>query len=403
MQSTDTPGALAGIRVLELGRVLPAELPGMFLADMGADVLKIDAPGPSLDSQAERAAVFVHTNRNKRSMALDLKAAQGAEIFHALAVNADVIIEGFRPGVMKRLGADYESIRAANPRIVYCSLSGFGQDGPYRNHPAHDLNFISMAGVLGLIGEPDRKPPIPLNLIADYGGASMHAALGIVLALFARERTGEGQYIDVSYLDTTISLLAAAPTLRHVFSEGQVPVRGAGVHGGSYPNYAVYGTRDGKLISIACTEPRLWENFCRAIDRPQFAAVGRKPEHYLRAANAEETAAKEEIERIMKTRDRDDWYETLTKHDVCVGKAYEVQEMIRDPQVVHRKMVTEIVHPRFGRIRQFGLPIKFSGTPGSIRSAAPVPGEHTADVLREMGVSPEEIVLLRESGIVGSA
>lgn len=397
-----TVEALEGIKVLELGRFEPAELPGMILSDMGAEVLKIDSVRvkQELNAESERQAVHGYTNRNKRSVALNLKAPEGVKIFRRLASSADVIIEGFRPGVMKRLGADYETIRAANPRIVYCSLSGFGQDGPYRDHPAHDLNYIALAGVLGLIGEPDRKPTIPLNMVADFGGASMHAALGIMLALFARERTGRGQHVDVSYLDTTISLLAATPNLRYLFSASAIPRRGGCPLGGSYPYYSIYETRDRKLITIACIEPWLWENFCRAIGHPEFGAFAVKPEHFLRSANAEEAAAREKIEKIMRTRDRDEWHELLTKEDVCVGKVYEVDEMIRDPQVIHRKMVTEVRHPRFGPIRQFGSAIKLSDTPARIRSAAPIPGEHTEDVLRELGLDVNEIASLRECSVI---
>src|SRR5215510_16266020 len=174
-------GVLDGIKILEMARVAPAEMPGMLLADMGADVLKIETPGHAEgdDAQAERRAAFTFVNRNKRSMTLDMKAPEGQAIFRKLAAGADVIVEGFRPGVMKRLGGDYETIRALNPRIVYCSLSGFGQDGPYKSYPAHDMNYLSLSGMLGLIGEADRKPAIPLNVVADYGGASLHGALGI--------------------------------------------------------------------------------------------------------------------------------------------------------------------------------------------------------------------------------
>ena len=222
-------GVLDGIKILELARVPPAELPGMMLADVGADVLKIETPEPDRPSDADwvRRTLHTFTNRNKRSMALNMKSAEGQEIFRKLAATADVIVEGFRPGVMKRLGADYETLARTNPRLVYCSLSGFGQDGPYRDYPAHDMNYLSLAGVLNLIGEPGRKPVIPLNLVADYAGASLHGALGIVLALFARERTGRGQHVDVAYLDTTLSLLAATPNMRYFFSDGLAPRRGA--------------------------------------------------------------------------------------------------------------------------------------------------------------------------------
>ena len=396
-------GVLDGIKILELARVPPAEMPGMMFADMGADVLKIETPDPQRDTslEAQRREAFAFVNRNKQSLSLNLKAPEGQAIFRKLAAGADVIIEGFRPGVMARLGADYETIRALNPRLVYCSLSGFGQDGPYRDYPAHDMNYLSLAGVLGLIGEADRKPAIPLNLVADYAGASLHGALGIMLALFARERTGRGQHVDVSYLDTTISLLAATPNMRFFFSDGAAPRRGQGFLGGSYPYYAIYETRDGKLLTIGCTEPWLWENFCRAIDRPDFAGFARKPDQFVRAANAEEEAARREIEAIIRTRDRDEWYDMLVKADVCVGKVYDVEEMVTDPQVLHRRMIVDVQHPRHGAVRQVGIAIKLSETPGTIRAAAPAPGEDTDDVLKGLGVSPAEIYGLRSKGIIG--
>ena len=394
-------GVLDGIKVLELARVPPAELPGMFLADMGADVLKIETPPEEREDDAtRRRAAFVYVNRNKRSLALNLKATEGQAIFKRLATTADVIVEGFRPGVMKRLGADYESIKALNPRVIYCSLSGFGQNGPYRDFPAHDGNYLSLAGVLALIGEPGRKPVFPLNLVADYAGASMHGALGIMLALFARERTGRGQLVDVSYLDTSVALLAATPNMRFFWSDGLAPKRGEGFLGGSYPYYAVYETRDGKLLTIGCTEPWLWANFCKAIDRPDFIEFSRQPDQYVRAANQQEVRCREEIEAIMRTRTRDEWYDYLTKADVCVGKVYDPHEMVRDPQVQAREMVVEINHPRHGKVTQFGQPIKLSDTPGGARTAAPYSGEHTDQVLRELGMSGSEIEKLRATKVV---
>ncbi len=364
-------GVLDGIRILELARVAPAELPAMMLADMGAEVLKIETPEPGRDTSDEWVRRTIHTfvNRNKRSMTLNMKSPEGQTVFRKLAATADVIVEGFRPGVMKRLGADYESLRALNPRLIYCSLSGFGQDGPYRDRPAHDMNYLSLAGVLNLIGEKDRKPVIPLNLVADYAGASLHGALGIVLALFARERTGRGQHVDVSYLDTTVSLLAATPNMRFFFSDGLAPRRGEGFLGGSYPYYAIYSTRDDKLLTIGCTEPWLWENFCTAIGRPDF-------------------------KRFARTSD------LLVKADVCVGKVYDIPEMVADPQINHRKMIVDVEHPTQGRVRQIGVAIKLSDTPGTIRSAAPMPNEHTEDVLKDLGLSAAEIADLRKKRVV---
>src|SRR5499427_193546 len=393
-------GVLDGIKVLELARVPPAEMPGMMLADMGAEVLKIDTPAEE-DGDTQRRAAFAYVNRNKRSVALNMKAPEGQALFRKLAKNTDVIVEGFRPGVMKRLGADYETLRQDNPRLVYCSLSGFGQNGPYRNYPAHDMNYLSLAGVLNLIGDAgSKKPVIPLNLVADYAGASLHGALGIVLALFGRERTGRGQHVDVSYLDTTLSLLAATPNMRFFFSDGWAPRRGEGFLGGSYPYYAIYETRDGKLLTIGCTEPWLWENFCNAIGRPDFKRFARTSDQLVRAANAEEETARREIEALIKTRDRDEWYELLVKADVCVGKVYDIPEMVADPQINHRRMIVDVEHPTQGRVRQVGVAIKLSETPGAIRSAAPMPNEHTEDVLKDLGMTAADIADLRRKGVV---
>jgi crotonobetainyl-CoA:carnitine CoA-transferase CaiB-like acyl-CoA transferase len=334
-------------------------------------------------------------------MTLNMKSPEGQEIFRKLAAGADVIVEGFRPGVMKRLGADYETLSKRNPRLVYCSLSGFGQDGPYKDYPAHDMNYLSLAGVLNLIGEAgSKKPVIPLNLVADYAGASLHGALGIVLALFARERTGRGQHVDVAYLDTTVSLLAATPNMRFFFSDGLAPRRGEGFLGGSYPYYAIYETRDAKLLTIGCTEPWLWENFCKAIGRPDFSRFARQPDQFVRAANAEEDAARREIEAIIKTKTRDEWYELLVRADVCVGKVYEIEEMVRDPQLNHRQMIVDVEHPKEGRVRQIGIAIKLSDTPGAIRSAAPLAGEHTDAVLKDLGLGAGEIGQLRDRGVI---
>jgi crotonobetainyl-CoA:carnitine CoA-transferase CaiB-like acyl-CoA transferase len=254
--------------------------------------------------------------------------------------------------------------------------------------------------VLNLIGEPDRKPVIPLNLVADYAGASLHGALGIVLALYGREKTGKGQHVDVSYLDTTVSLLAATPNMRFFFSDGMAPRRGEGFLGGTYPYYAIYETRDKKLLTIGCTEPWLWANFCRAIGKPDFEKHARKPDQFVRAANAEEQAARVEIETLIKTRDRDDWYDLLVKADVCVGKVYDVEEMVADPQINHRQMIVEAQHPKLGRVKQFGIAIKMSEQPGAVRTAAPFPGEQTDAVLKELGMTADAIASLRKDGIV---
>jgi crotonobetainyl-CoA:carnitine CoA-transferase CaiB-like acyl-CoA transferase len=381
----------------------------MMLADMGADVLKIETPraddpyeSRSADPkrEAERAA-FRFVDRNKRSLAVNLKDAEGREILRRLAKDADVVVEGFRPGVMARLGGDYETLRTINPRLVYCSLSGFGQDGPYRDLPGHDINYLAIAGVLGLIGEPDRPPAIPLNLVADYAGASMHGTIGILLALYARERTGQGQLVDVSYLDTTISLLAATPSLRDFFRSGRWPGRGQGALGGSFPYYTTYETADRKLFSVGCTEPWLWENFCRALGRADLVRFGLRGGHFQSIADADTLAARGEVQKILKTKTREEWFEFFKDKDVCVGPVNDPPETFADPQVRARQMVVDVDDPRCGRVRQVGIAIKLSDTPGSIRHLGPKPGEHTDEVLAALGYDAETRERLRSAGTIG--
>jgi alpha-methylacyl-CoA racemase len=399
---------LEGIRVLELVRVAPGAFCTMMLADMGADVLKIETPNAddpyearSTDTkrEAERAA-FRFVDRNKRSLALNLKDAAGREILQRLAAGADVLVEGFRPGVMARLGGDYETLRGINPRLVYCSLSGFGQSGPYRDLPGHDINYLAIAGVLGLIGEGDRPPAIPLNLVADYAGASMHGLAGILLALLARERTGRGQQVDVSYLDTTISLLAATPHLRDLFRTGRWPARGEGTLGGSFPYYTTYEAADGKLFSVGCTEPWLWENFCRAVGREDLARFGFRGGHFHAVADAEVIEAKRQVQEILKAKTRAEWFEFFKDKNVCVGPVNDPPETFRDPQVKAREMVVEVDDPRCGPVRQVGIALKLSETPGAIRRLGPTPGEHTDEVLSALGYGAEARERLRRAGTV---
>lgn len=401
------PGPLEGIKVLELIRVAPGAFCTMMLADMGAEVLKIATPpaeaasaeGEAASQDARRAA-FQFVDRNKRSIAINLKHPAGQAILHRLAADADVLVEGFRPGVMARLGGDYATLSRINPRLIYCSLSGFGQDGPYRDRPAHDINYLSIGGVLNLIGEPDRPPAIPLNIIADYAGASMHGVVGILLALLARQRTGRGQLVDVSYLDTTVSLLAATPMLRDFFFNGSACGRGEGALGGSYPYYTTYETADGKRLSVGCTEPWLWRNFCVALGREDLASCALRSEHFAAPADAAAQQARAEVQHLLRQKTRDEWCEFFKDKDVCVAPVYTVAETFQDPQVWARQMVVDIEDSRYGKVRQAGIAIKLSETPGSIRTVGPVLGEHTDEVLAALGYSPDECAQLRQAGTV---
>jgi len=379
----------------------------MMLADMGAEVLKIETP-PAEASATEagqgsheaRQSAFQFVNRNKQSIAINLKHPAGQQILHRLAADADVLVEGFRPGVMARLGGDYATLSHLNPRLIYCSLSGFGQDGPYRDRPAHDINYLAIGGVLNLIGEPDRPPAIPLNIIADYAGASMHGVVGILLALLARQHTGRGQLVDVAYLDTTVSLLAATPMLRDFFFNGSACGRGEGALGGSFPYYTTYETADGKLLSVGCTEPWLWQNFCAAIGRADLASFALRSDHFAGLADSATQHAKTEVQSILRQKTRDEWCAFFKDKDVCVGPVYTVAETFQDPQVIARKMVVDVEDNRYGKVRQAGIAIKLSETPGSIRYVGPIIGEHTDTVLQALGYSAAERVQLRQAGTV---
>ncbi|MEJ7930478.1 CaiB/BaiF CoA-transferase family protein [Ramlibacter sp. AN1015] len=392
--------ALGGVRVLEVGRVPPLELPGMMLGDMGADVVKIDMPPTEATTPAaSRLQRHSHTNRNKRSIALNLKSKDGLAIFRQLAAGADVLVEGFRPGVMQRLGAGYEELAPGNPRLVYCSMSGFGQGGPYRDRPAHDLNFLALSGALSLWGRPGGSPDVPLNLVADYGGAAMHATLAIAFALLARHATGRGQYIDIAYLDSTIALLAATPNLRHLFPDGHQPAAGEGVFCGGYPYYGTYAARDGELLAVACSEPHLWRNFCVAIGRRDLSSFSRSAAHYTRGPDREEVAARSQVAQVLATRDREDWLRLFDGHDVCVSPVLTVAQMLKDQQVEARCNVAGVADQE-GEVPQFTSPLRMSATPPELRRPAPRVGQHTRELLLETSVQPDEIDRLIQTGVV---
>ena len=399
-------GPLEGLKVLEFIRVPPGAFCTMMLADMGAEVLKIETPRqspagtPKPTPQEERQAAFQFVNRSKRSIAINLKQPSGQELLRQLATNADVLVEGFRPGVMKRLGGDYETLKHVNPRLVYCSLSGFGQVGPYRDLPAHDINFLSIAGVLNLIGEPDRPPAIPLNLIADYAGASLHGLVGILLALLARQRTGRGQFIDVSYLDSTLALLAATPMMQAFLSKCVDSHRGAGLLGGSFPNYAVYETADGGTLAVGCTDIEHWEAFCRVIGLPELNEAYSDATHANPAQDGAMRAAKSVVQGVLRQKTKAEWQAIFRDDKISVAPLHTVDEVFDDPHVLARQMVVNVDHPRHGSVRQPGIAIKLSGTPGKIQDTAPALGEHTDEVLRALGYDETRRKELRLEGTV---
>ena len=396
-------GPLTGLKLLEFIRVPPGAFCTMMLADMGAEVLKIETPRQSpagTTEKEERQASFLFVNRSKRSIAINLKQPSGQELLHRLATDADVLVEGFRPGVMKRLGGDYETLKQVNPRLIYCSLSGFGQNGPYRNMPAHDINFLSIAGVLDLIGEPDRPPAIPLNLIADYAGASLHGLVGILLALLARQRSGRGQFIDVSYLDTTLALLAATPMMQAFLSKGLDSHRGDGLLGGSCPNYAVYETADGRTLAVGCTEPEHWDAFCRVIGLPELNEAYFDATHTSPLPDGRKRTAKAAVQEVLKQKTRQEWLAIFRDRKVSVAPLNTVDEVFDDPHVLARQMAVNVDHPQYGSARQPGIAIKLSDTPGRIQGTGPALGEHTDEVLRALGYDETRRLELRREGTV---
>ena len=399
-------GPLQGLKVLEFIRVPPGAFCTMMLADMGAEVMKIETPRQRAprktepNAEDERRAVFQFVNRGKRSIAINLKQPAGQELLHKLAADADVLVEGFRPGVMERLGGDYETLKLVNPRLIYCSLSGFGQDGPYRDTPAHDINFLSIAGILNLIGEPDRPPAIPLNLIADYAGASMHGLVGILLALLSRQHTGRGQFVDVSYLDSTLALLAATPMMQAFLSKGVDSHRGDGLQGGSFPNYAVYETADGQTLAVGCMGRNHWNAFCKVIGLPELAEVYADNTLARRLPDNAEQNAKAAVQRVLKQKTRAEWLATFRDVGVSVAPLNTVEEAFEDPHVLARHMAVNLAHPQHGSVHQPGIAIKLTETPGTIRGTAPALGEHTDEVLQALGYDETTRRELHQTGTV---
>jgi crotonobetainyl-CoA:carnitine CoA-transferase CaiB-like acyl-CoA transferase len=373
----------------------------MVLGDLGADVLRVEEPGGGRmalaragkvsESEARRRSAFNALNRNKRSIALNLKSPDAQNVLHGLVKDADVFVEGFRPGVVRRLGCDYDTLSALNPRLVYCSLSGYGQDGPYSGLVGHDINYISVGGALGIIGSEDGPPVIPYNIIADYAGGGFHAATAILAAVLAREHTGRGQYVDVAMSDGVAYMLASL--MSDYFTSGAVPQRGVmGLNGGA-PYYNVYECRDGRYLSIGCIEPWFWHTLCSALGREDLFAGQFDTER------VEEV--KSELRSIFLTRDCDEWWEMLSGIDnIAVAKVSTLDEVAQDPQNLHRRMVIEAGTLEGETVRQVGIGPKLSDTPGTVRSLGATVGQHTDEVLAGLGYLSEKIASLRESGAV---
>jgi crotonobetainyl-CoA:carnitine CoA-transferase CaiB-like acyl-CoA transferase len=389
--------ALDGVKVLDLSRLLPGPFCSMLLADLGADVIKVEDPKggdyirwwPPL--LGKNSGYHVVLNRNKRSLTLNLKASQGKEVFRDLVTTADVVLEGFRPSVMDRLGLGYEALKDINPRLIYCAITGYGQDGPRAHRAGHDNNYLALNGILSYSGH-DGQPVMPGVQIADIGGGALYAAFSIVAALFARERLGQGQCIDIAMADGAFTWHC----LRwgKYLADYQAPQPGDDFLNHGYACYNLYTTRDGRHMSLGALEPQFWKAFCEAMVRPDWDRADYfEPGPHQRGLQHEIAAA-------FLEKDQAEWIALFAGRDCCCEPLLSLREAMDDDQIRARQMVVDMIHQSWGAYRQLGIAPKFSLTPGAIRSHAPELGEHTDDVLKTHGYSQEVIGRLKASGVV---
>jgi len=387
---------LAGVRILDLSRQLPGPLATQILADYGADVIKIEDTKNGDDFRSTQPAVngvaarHLQLNRNKRGLALNLKSPEGKKIFLKLAAQSQVVFEQFRPGVVKRLGIDYESIRSINPAIVYCSLSGFGQEGPHRDMVAHDPNYLALSGVLSLIGKSGGDPMLTGPQLADITAAHM-ATIGILLALRNAEASGVGDYLDISLFDAAFSLPVTA--LSTYLGGGTAPGRGEERHNGKYPWADIYRTSDGKFITLAAIEAHFYRNLCNALDRSEWLG-----DQYAGPARQQEIRA--EMTRMFAGRTRDEWFERLKDKEVCISPVLTVEEAAQSEQVRARGSIIAHEHPVAGPTRLQATPIRMQSVTPSVRMGAPGQGEHSAPILESLGYSPADVARLRDAGVI---
>jgi crotonobetainyl-CoA:carnitine CoA-transferase CaiB-like acyl-CoA transferase len=390
-------GPLEGLKILDLTRLLPGGYATLLMADLGADVVKVEQPGKgdyirwTPPMIGEHSAGHLALNRNKRSITLDLKTAPGRDLFLDLAGGYDVLIESFRPGVLDRLGVGWSVLHGRHPRLIYCAITGYGQDGPRSMAAGHDVNYIGYNGVLSIIGPEGGRPVIPGVQIGDLGGGGMAAVIAILAALHRRNTTGEGDFCDISMMDGAMSWLSihAADFL----ATGDTPQRELMHLSGRYPCYRIYPAADG-WISVGALEPQFWAELCDALDRPDLAGDGF-------AAGERRAEVISELEDLFAARTRAEWMELLGDRDVCVGPVNDLNEAFEDPQVRHRDMVYETEVPGVGSWRHIGNPLKMTGAPGRVeRRPPPGMGEHTEEVLTAAGLSSETIEELRRAGVI---
>jgi len=383
---------------MDCSRLLPYQYCTLLLGDLGAEVLKIEEPGrgdygrwADLNTPGKERSDFVMANRNKKSMTLNLKTENGKKIFKKLAGQYDVLFETFRPGVMNRLGLGYETIKKINPRIIFCSGTGYGQTGPYQNKAGHDINYISIAGILGMTGMHTGRPVIPGVPFADMAGGGVFPALVMIAALLGREKTGKGQYIDVAMTDvmTSFNIPNIASALAQRAGQEKRPYNVAG----KTLCYNTFKTKDGKFISIGDLEPKFWTNFCRSIGREDLIE-----KQYCTYQDGEDTT--ESLKAIFSSKTRSEWVEFVKDVDDCFAAVLSPEETLDDPNLIERGMITKMKDPNRGETIQIGFPALFSDELHYKRSPAPALGEHTFETLNDLGYSTEEIKAFKENGVI---
>jgi alpha-methylacyl-CoA racemase len=399
---TEDGKPLSDVRVLDLSRLLPGGFCSLLLADFGAEVLKVEDTGmgdyirwspPYYDGAEDSAksALYLALNRGKRSMRLNLKEERGRGVLLRLAREYDVLLESFRPGVLDRLGVGYERLREENAGLVYCAITGYGQDGPYRDRSGHDMNYLGLIGLLGLTGEKDGPPIMSGGQIADLGGGALMAAFGIMAALHERQRSGEGQLVDVSMADGALAWLALVAA--RYLADGVVPKRGEPELAGGLICYRAYACKDG-WVTLGALEPKFWHAWCGGVGRQDL--VEKQFERPGSEAHAE-------VERIFLERTRDEWHEFASQNDCCLEPVLDLDEALNSELVRAREMVVELNQPGAGPVKQLGVPVKLSRTPGAVDRPGPALGEHTDEVLQRVGYSPDEIEALKSCGAVAGA
>jgi len=391
-------GPLSGIRILDLTQLYPGPLATMMLADMGADVVRLEHPSRPDNVHllppfiGKESAAYLTLNRSKRSLALDTGNEEGRKVFFDLVKTADVVMEQFRPGVLNKIGIGYDQAIRFNPRIIYVSITGFGQDGPYRQKAGHDINYISLAGLLSHVKKGDEMV-LPGFQTADVVGGGYMSVIACMAALWHREKTGKGQRVDVSMTDSILPMLTLQLAQYWGSQESDEVMN---PFDGSFPFYGVYECAGGKHVSLGALEQKFWSGFCQMAGKPEWLPL-------QFATGDEKRKVREEIAGFFKTKSRDEWLKLAEVHDVCLSSIHEMEDLEKDPQLQARQMIIETEHESGLKLKGVGIPIKFSESKPHAPEPAPAVGQHSIEILKEAGYSQERIEEMLEKGIVFAA